>query len=852
MSLDSSFRNTCDIETSLKAVHQVSDDYVAVALERCRGTSDFMNVVGSTLDPEHPPTIEEEEEELDLMDIRRGSSRGGSDLEVWFHRESNSAPLSPASGFSSELSTVRHQITYVLNQLGDLTDHVSRVSDQMAGNQMKHAALEWAVLELRRGGQQTLREFPADPGRDLIEVAQSEPGPLACFQDLSEDVQTLRQELHTERVNNAKAIANLEAKSLEFQQRFATTENILTGMQRQTLSQDHMDGEHESHLSTIGSLQSTIMGMHSLLEERQGQYRTELANIRSRLDVEERERTTLSNSVQRMTDDVASLVQRFSEKLDAASVDRGASVAPIQSSIAEACWRSNAILRQDDLSQLRAVSVSSSTSSSMCTSPRTEEEGGASAKEAFGGHGGQDNESMSSPPKDLVEQDTSGVRKFGVGEGRLLVPILKLSNVPRVSPTDPLPEELVEATTVPVDVLVPEETVTAKAVPADVFMHEELVTAKADPADVFMHEELVTAKAVPAEVFVPGSTNGSFVPLPSKTTAEWPSTPNLDETRNLSPSHFVPRTDLGAWFHRVASEPSTMLASNGIQSSVEDLRVLPPTSPTLGSSVAVEAPASLESSPLADDSQRSLVPTEKNPAYSPHSGLLRMQSTPAHWTPDMSTRTSSPLASQRNHQWVSQVVGGSRSPSLDCRPVRSISPTQTSSRVVGTPVSQSRGCSTMTTSSSCVNTLPSNSPSSGNIVALCGVSLLSAPSSCSLPPPTKVQTCSSLALAAAVGPVACAASDATTPRSNLSPGPQLCGSTQSAMTLAAFGIKVRPGSRCGPPGNVPCEAHRTSQNARIGPRADPPVSTRSSLLGRAATQPCITGCRQLQTRAAHG
>ena len=29
-------------------------------------------------------------------------------------------------------------------------------------------------------------------------------------------------------------------------------------------------------------------------------------------------------------------------------------------------------------------------------------------------------------------------------------------------------------------------------------------------------------------------------------------------------------------------------------------------------------------------------------------------------------------------------------------------------------------------------------------------------------------------------------------------GPQLCGSTQSAMTLAAFGIKVRPGSRCGP------------------------------------------------------
>merc|ERR1719284_112293 len=137
---------------------------------------------------------------------------------------------------------------------------------------------------------------------------------------------------------------------------------------------------------------------------------------------------------------------------------------------------------------------------------------------------------MSSPPKDLVEQDTSGVRKFGVGEGRLLVPILKLSNVPRVSPTDPLPEELVEATTVPVGVLVPEE-----AVPADVFMHEELVTAKADPADVFMHEELVTAKAVPAEVFVPGSTNGSFVHLPSKTTAEWPSTPNLDETRNLSP-----------------------------------------------------------------------------------------------------------------------------------------------------------------------------------------------------------------------------------------------------------------------------------------------------------------------------
>eukprot|EP00450_Noctiluca_scintillans_P018810 CAMPEP_0194525422 /NCGR_PEP_ID=MMETSP0253-20130528/60879_1 /TAXON_ID=2966 /ORGANISM="Noctiluca scintillans" /LENGTH=727 /DNA_ID=CAMNT_0039370147 /DNA_START=95 /DNA_END=2277 /DNA_ORIENTATION=+ len=661
MSLDSSFRNTCDIETSLKAVHQVSDDYVAVALERCRGTTDFMSVVGSTLDPEHPPTIEEEEEELDQMDTRRGSSRGGSDLEVWFHRESTSAPLSPASGFSSELSTVRHQITYVLNQLGDLTDHVSKVSDQMAGDQMKNAALEWAVQELRRGSQQMPREVPADPGRDLIEVAQSELGTLACFQDLSEDVQTLRQELRTERVNNAKAISNLEAKSLEFQQRFATTENILTVMQRQfsrTVSQDHMGGEHESHLSTIGSLQSTIMGMHSLLEERQGQYRTELANIRSRLDVEERERTTLSNSVQRMTDDVAAVVQRFSEKLDVASVDRGARVAPIQGSIAEACWRSNAVLRQDDLSQLRAVSVSSSASSSMCTSPRTEEEGGASAKEAFAGHGGQDNESMSSPPKDLVEQDTNGVRKFGVGKGRLIVPTLRLSNVPRVSPHDPLPEELVKATAVPVNVVLPDEPVTAKAVPADVFMPQELVTAKAVPADVFVPEEPVTTKAGPAEVFVPGSTNGSFVPLPSITTAEWPSTPNLDDTRNLSPSHFAPRTDLGAWFHRVASEPSTMLASNGTQSSAEDMRVLPPTSPTLGSSLAVEAPASLESSPLAADSQRSLVPTEKNPAYSPHSGLLRMQSTPAHWTPDMSTRTSSPLASQRNHQWVSQVVGG--------------------------------------------------------------------------------------------------------------------------------------------------------------------------------------------------
>jgi hypothetical protein len=623
-------------------------------------------------------------------------------------------------------------------------------------------------------------------------------------------VQTVRQDLQTEKVNNAKAISHLEAKSLEFQQRFATIENILTEMQRQlshTVSQEPSVGG-PSHLSTIGSLQSTIMEMHALLEERQNQYRTELDNMRSRLDVEERERLTLSNNLQRITDDiVASVVQRFAEKLDAASVDRCARVASMQGSIAEACLQSNSILSQDDLfrpkvdvkphwmgldsrsdwRELRVDSEPSSASSSMCTTPRIEEEGRATTNEAVAGLEGNDGESTSSPPQD-VERGTRVER--GVSQGRLLVPTLKLSNLPRVSP-DPLPEKL------------------------------------------------LTTKTVPADVFVPAPRSCSFVPLPSKTTTEWPPTPNLNDTRKLSPSHFSPRTDLGACFHRVASEPSSLLPSKGRRRSTSPVartrtprrRLSPLPAPTLAS-----APAS-----LAPDRGRaqdqSLVESAlvRHGVAKEHSGAdVRLQIILKGRCGTSSTfRLEGP-----------RVGGGSSSPSLDCRLVRSISPTQTCNPPVNSSVSKSRGCSTLTTSSSYVAAQPSSSPSTATLVGPCGLSLPSAPSSCTLPSATLAATVPSCSSLPSATPVASAASDATislcaTPRSNLSPG------SASVRKIKEGGLEFQHASQSALFHSFPARQgtwvtspHCTTRSSRTGPRADLPAST--SLL-RTGTKPRATG-----------